>query len=172
MREAILAAKNDADSVGGIIECMAEGLPPGLGDPLFDSVESRLSQMLFSVPAVKGVEFGEGFRFAAMRGSAANDPMRWEDGAVRCTANHNGGLTGGITDGAPLLFRTVIKPTPSIGRAQQTVDMESGEDAVLEVRGRHDPCIVPRAVPVIEAAAAWTLLDILMESRVWKGGPR
>lgn len=172
MREAILAAKNDADSVGGIIECMAEGLPPGLGDPLFDSVESRLSQMLFSVPAVKGVEFGEGFRFAAMRGSAANDPMRWENGAVRCTANHNGGLTGGITDGAPLLFRTVIKPTPSIGRAQQTVDMESGGDAVLEVRGRHDPCIVTRAVPVIEAAAAWTLLDILMESRVWKGGPR
>lgn len=172
MREAILGAKNDADSVGGIIECMAEGLPPGLGDPLFDSVESRLSQMLFSVPAVKGVEFGEGFRFAAMRGSAANDPMRWEDGAVRCTANHNGGLTGGITDGAPLLFRAVIKPTPSIGRAQQTVDMESGEDAVLEVRGRHDPCIVTRAVPVIEAAAAWTLLDILMESRVWKGGPR
>lgn len=172
MREAILAAKNDADSVGGIIECMAEGLPPGLGDPLFDSVESRLSQMLFSVPAVKGVEFGEGFRFAAMRGSEANDPMRWEDGAVRCTANHNGGLTGGITDGAPLLFRAVIKPTPSIGRAQQTVDMESGEDAVLEVRGRHDPCIVTRAVPVIEAAAAWTLLDILMESRVWKGGPR
>lgn len=172
MREAILAAKNDADSVGGIIECMAEGLPPGLGDPLFDSVESRLSRMLFSVPAVKGVEFGEGFRFAAMRGSAANDPMRWENGAVRCTANHNGGLTGGITDGAPLLFRAVIKPTPSIGRAQQTVDMESGEDAVLEVRGRHDPCIVTRAVPVIEAAAAWTLLDILMESRVWKGGPR
>ena len=172
MREAILAAKNDADSVGGIIECMAEGLPPGLGDPLFDSVESRLSQMLFSVPAVKGVEFGEGFRFAAMRGSEANDPMHWEDGAVRCTANHNGGLTGGITDGAPLLFRAVIKPTPSIGRAQQTVDMESGEDAVLEVRGRHDPCIVTRAVPVIEAAAAWTLLDILMESRVWKGGPR
>lgn len=172
MREAILAAKNDADSVGGIIECMAEGLSPGLGDPLFDSVESRLSQMLFSVPAVKGVEFGEGFRFAAMRGSEANDPMRWEDGAVRCTANHNGGLTGGITDGAPLLFRAVIKPTPSIGRAQQTVDMESGGDAVLEVRGRHDPCIVTRAVPVIEAAAAWTLLDILMESRVWKGGPR
>lgn len=172
MREAILGAKNDADSVGGIIECMAEGLSPGLGDPLFDSVESRLSQMLFSVPAVKGVEFGEGFRFAAMRGSAANDPMHWEDGAVRCTANHNGGLTGGITDGAPLLFRAVIKPTPSIGRAQQTVDMESGGDAVLEVRGRHDPCIVTRAVPVIEAAAAWTLLDILMESRVWKGGPR
>ncbi len=170
MRAAVLAAKDAADSVGGVIECMAEGLAPGLGDPLFDSVESRLSQMLFSVPAVKGVEFGDGFALAGMRGSEANDPLRMEDGRVRPVSNHNGGLTGGITDGAPVIFRAVIKPTPSIGRAQRTVDAERGEDAVLEIRGRHDPCIVPRAVPVIEAAAAWTLLDILMESRVWKGG--
>lgn len=170
MRAAVLAAKDAADSVGGVIECMAEGLAPGLGDPLFDSVESRLSQMLFSVPAVKGVEFGDGFALAGMRGSEANDPLRMGDGRVRPVSNHNGGLTGGITDGAPVIFRAVIKPTPSIGRAQHTVDAERGEDAVLEIRGRHDPCIVPRAVPVIEAAAAWTLLDILLESRVWKGG--
>lgn len=170
MRAAILAAKDAADSVGGVIECMAEGLAPGLGDPLFDSVESRLAQMLFSVPAVKGVEFGEGFAFAGMRGSEANDPLRMEGDRAVPAANHNGGLTGGITDGAPLLFRVVVKPTPSIGRAQETVDIETGENAVLEIRGRHDPCIVPRAVPVIEAAAAWTLLDILLESRVWEGG--
>lgn len=170
MREAVLAAKNDGDSVGGVIECMAEGMPAGAGDPLFDAVESRLSQMLFAVPAVKGVEFGGGFALAAMRGSEANDPLRMEDGAVRPAANHNGGVTGGLTDGAPILFRVVVKPTPSIAKVQQTVDLDTGENTALAIRGRHDPCIVPRAVPVIEAAAAWVLLDLLLESRVRKGG--
>ena len=170
MREAILAAKNDGDSVGGVIECMAEGLPAGVGDPLFDAVESCLAQMLFAVPAVKGVEFGDGFALAGMRGSEANDPLRMEDGAVRPAANHNGGITGGLTDGAPILFRVAVKPTPSIARPQQTVDLDTGENTALAIRGRHDPCIVPRAVPVIEAAAAWVLLDLLLESRVRKGG--
>lgn len=172
MAAAILRAKEAGDSVGGVIEGMVQGLPAGLGDPLFDSVESRLAQMLFSVPAVKGVEFGDGFALAGMRGSEANDGMYWEGGSVRLASNHNGGLTGGITNGAPLLFRVAVKPTPSIALPQHTVNLHTGADEVLTISGRHDPCIVPRAVPVIEAAAAWTVLDILLESAVWKGAPR
>ena len=170
MRAAILAAKRDGDSVGGVVECMAVGVPAGAGDPLFDTVEGRLAAALFSVPAVKGVEFGDGFAMAGMRGSEANDPMRFEDGRVVSAANHNGGVLGGITSGAPLLFRAAVKPTPSIAKPQRTVDLDTGEDTELSVRGRHDPCIVPRAVAVIEAAAAWTLLDLLMERRARKGG--
>lgn len=164
MRRAIAEAKDAADSVGGVIEAMAVGLPAGLGDPLFDSVESRLSQMLFSVPAVKGVEFGDGFAISDMRGSLANDAMHYENGNVRQLTNHNGGILGGITSGMPVVFRVAVKPTPSIGQEQQTVDLDTGKDAALMVRGRHDPCIVQRAVPVIEAAAAWTLLDVLLGS--------
>ena len=161
MTEAIQAARKDKDSVGGTIECMAIGLPVGLGEPYFDSVESRLSHALFSVPAVKGIEFGAGFQLGGMRGSMANDAMLYKDGAVHCTSNHNGGVLGGITNGMPLVFRVVVKPTPSIGLLQHTVDVEKKEDTTLEVTGRHDPCIVPRAVPVIEAVTAWTLLDLL-----------
>ena len=148
--------------MGGVVEVMATGMPPGIGDPFFDSLESRLSHALFSVPAVKGIEFGTGFGIASLKGSEANDPMTFAGGAVKTTRNHNGGITGGITNGMPVLLRVAIKPTPSIGLPQQTVDLSAETDTVLEIKGRHDPCIVPRAVPVIEAVTAWALLDMLM----------
>lgn len=163
MEAEIMAAREQMDSVGGIVEVMAAGMPPGIGDPFFDSLESRLSHALFSVPAVKGIEFGAGFALAARKGSEANDPMTFDKGNVRTTRNNNGGITGGITNGMPVLFRVAIKPTPSIGQPQQTVNVTEGKDTVLEIKGRHDPCIVPRAVPVIEAVTAWVLLDMLLD---------
>lgn len=163
MEAEIMAAREQMDSVGGIVEVMAAGMPPGVGDPFFDSLESRLSHALFSVPAVKGIEFGAGFALAARKGSEANDPMTFDKGNVRTTRNNNGGITGGITNGMPILFRVAIKPTPSIGQPQQTVNVTEGKDTILEVKGRHDPCIVPRAVPVIEAVTAWVLLDMLLD---------
>ncbi len=162
MEAEIMAAREQMDSVGGIVEVMAAGMPPGIGDPFFDSLESRLSHALFSVPAVKGIEFGAGFALAALKGSETNDPMTFDKGKVRTTRNNNGGITGGITNGMPVLFRVAIKPTPSIGQPQQTVNVTEGKDTILEVKGRHDPCIVPRAVPVIEAVTAWVLLDMLL----------
>lgn len=162
MRAAVEEARLQADSVGGIIEAAAVGLPAGLGSPMFDGVENRLAPLLFGIPAVKGVEFGVGFGFAALRGSQANDPYAFDkEGNVVTTTNHNGGIIGGITNGMPLLCRLVIKPTSSIGQKQQTVDLETGREAELVVKGRHDPCIVPRAVPVVEAALALGLLDLL-----------
>ena len=163
MEAEIMAAREQMDSVGGIVEVMAAGMPPGVGDPFFDSLESRLSHALFSVPAVKGIEFGAGFALAALKGSETNDPMTFDKGKVRTTRNNNGGITGGITNGMPILFRVAIKPTPSIGQPQQTVNVTEGKDTILEVKGRHDPCIVPRAVPVIEAVTAWVLLDMLLD---------
>ena len=163
MEAEIMAAREQMDSVGGIVEVMAAGMPPGIGDPFFDSLESHLSHALFSVPAVKGIEFGAGFALAARKGSEANDPMTFDKGNVRTTRNNNGGITGGITNGMPVLFRVAIKPTPSIGQPQQTVNVTEGKDTILEVKGRHDPCIVPRAVPVIEAVTAWVLLDMLLD---------
>ena len=163
MEAEILSAKEQQDSVGGIIEVMATGMPPGIGDPFFDSLESRLAHALFSVPAVKGIEFGTGFSIAALKGSEANDPMVFEGDKVRTIRNNNGGITGGITNGMPVLFRVAIKPTPSISQPQKTVNVTTGENTTLEIKGRHDPCIVPRAVPVIEAVTAWTLLDMLSE---------
>ena len=163
MEAEIMAAREQMDSVGGIVEVMAVGMPPGVGDPFFDSLESRLSHALFSVPAVKGIEFGAGFALAVRKGSEANDPMTFDKGNVRTTRNNNGGITGGITNGMPVLFRVAIKPTPSIGQPQQTVNVTEGKDTILEVKGRHDPCIVPRAVPVIEAVTAWVLLDMLLD---------
>jgi chorismate synthase len=163
MEAEIMAAREQMDSVGGIVEVMAVGMPPGIGDPFFDSLESRLSHALFSVPAVKGIEFGAGFALAARKGSEANDPMTFDKGNVRTTRNNNGGITGGITNGMPVLFRVALKPTPSIGQPQQTVNVTEGKDTILEVKGRHDPCIVPRAVPVIEAVTAWVLLDMLLD---------
>ena len=160
MAQAVTAAQKEKDSVGGLIECMAIGLPVGLGEPYFDSVESRLSHALFSVPAVKGIAFGDGFGLAEMQGSEANDPMEYKDGKVVCTTNHNGGVTGGISNGMPLVFTLVIKPTPSIGKTQHTVNVVTKEDTTIEVTGRHDPCILPRAIPVVEAVTAWTLLDL------------
>ena len=162
METEILSAREQKDSVGGIIEVMATGVPAGIGDPFFDSLESCLSHALFSVPAVKGVEFGMGFAMASLKGSETNDPMTFNGGAVKTTRNNNGGITGGISNGMPVLFRVAVKPTPSISRPQQTVNVTEGKDTILEIEGRHDPCIVPRAVPVIEAVTAWVLLDMLL----------
>ena len=163
MQTAILAAKNGLDSVGGVVECAAIGLPPGLGDPMFDGVETRLAAALFGIPAVKGVEFGEGFRGAGLRGSENNDAFRAEGGEVRTASNHAGGVLGGITTGMPLVLRAAFKPTPSIGRRQETVSLSRLENAELTVQGRHDPCVAHRAVPVVEAVTAAVLLDMLME---------
>lgn len=164
MQAAILEAKNDQDSVGGSIECGVFGLPAGLGGPDFgQNVEGIFSQYLFAVPAVKAVAFGAGVAFALMRGSEANDPLYVDDdGTVRAEQNCAGGVNGGITNGMPLVFEVTMRPTPSIARQQFTVDMAKHENAVLELHGRHDPCVVHRAVPVIEAAAAlaaWELLE-------------
>lgn len=162
MCEAIEAARLESDSVGGVIECAAAGLPAGLGDPMFGGVENRISQAIFAIPAVRGIEFGAGFAAADMRGSRHNDPFVISGGSVRTAKNDHGGVLGGITSGMPLVFRVAIKPTPSIGTEQQTVDLDAGESARLTVHGRHDPCIVPRAVPCIEAAAALVLADLMI----------
>ena len=162
MKTAILQAKEEGDSVGGIIECAVFGLPVGLGGPLFDGLEGQISQWVFGIPAVKGIEFGEGFRAADLKGSENNDPFVIKNGTVRTKTNHAGGILGGITDGMPLVFRAAVKPTPSIAKAQQSVDLRTMEETVLKVQGRHDPCIVPRAVPVVEAAAALAVYDALL----------
>ena len=165
MREEILAARDELDSIGGIVECGIYGLPAGIGDPMFDGIENRIAQIAFGIPAVKGVEFGMGFAVAAMRGSENNDPYRIdaETGNIEVESNNAGGILGGISTGAPVMWRMAVKPTPSIGREQQTVDMDAMKNAELSVHGRHDPCIVPRAVPVAEAAAALAIWDALLE---------
>lgn len=163
MAEEIEAARKAGDSVGGVVECVVEGHAEGMGDPLMDSVESLLSHALFSIPAVKGVEFGAGFRLASMRGSEARDEYVVDGGAIRTKANHNGGVLGGLTSGMPIRFRCAFKPTSSIPLAQESVDLRTGKAAPLRVKGRHDPCIVPRAVPVVEAVAACVMLDLLYE---------
>lgn len=168
MQERILVAKAELNSVGGVVELMALNMPVGIGAPYFDSVESRLSHLLFSVPAVKGVEFGDGFGFAGLTGAEANDAMHFEAGKVACMTNHNGGITGGLTNGMPLVLRVAIKPTPSIAREQQTVSLEKQEDTTLAIVGRHDPCIVQRAVPVLEAVVAWSLWDLILEAKKWE----
>lgn len=164
MEREIMAAKGELDSVGGIIECMITGLPAGLGNPFFDSVESALSHMMFSVPAVKGIEFGDGFSLASMRGSRANDAFYYDGAAVKTKTNRNGGINGGITNGMPVIFRIAVKPTPSISRPQETIDTDTQENCTLEIKGRHDPCIVQRAVPVVEAAASWAILDVWLST--------
>ena len=168
MRQAILEAKNEGDSVGGAVECAVFGLPAGLGDPMFGGVENRLAAALFGIPAVKGVEFGSGFAGAALRGSENNDPYYMENGAVRTRTNHAGGILGGLSTSMPVLFRAAFKPTPSIALPQQTVRLSDGAPVTLELHGRHDPCIVPRAVPCVEAAAALAVLDAALEARIWK----
>ena len=162
MKAEIQAARLDGDSLGGIIECGVTGLPCGVGEPGLGSLESILSRHLFGVPAVKGVEFGEGFGFAGLRGSQANDPMRVEDGRVVTETNRNGGILGGISNGMPVVFRVVIKPTPSIGKPQRTVDLSAMENAELVIQGRHDPCILSRASVVVESAAALALCEALI----------
>ena len=163
MREAILAAKSDCDSVGGVIECFATGLPAGLVDPMFDGVENRLARAIWGVPAVRGVEFGAGFAAASMRGSAHNDAYRAQYGRIVTETNRHGGVLGGITTGMPIVVRVAIKPTASIAQEQESVSISRNENETLAVRGRHDPCIVPRAVPCIEAAVAVVLYDLLSE---------
>ena len=161
MRERIAEAKQDGDSVGGILETAVIGLPAGLGEPWFDSVESLLSHALFSVPAVKGVSFGDGFSFADQKGSEANDAFAVKDGELITLANHNGGINGGITNGMPLLFSAVIKPTPSIRKEQQTANFLNKEPVTVSVTGRHDACILPRAAVVVNSLTALTLCDLL-----------
>ena len=161
MKEAILQAAADGDSVGGILETAIIGMPEGVGEPWFDSVESQLAHMVFSIPAVKGVEFGAGFAIADMRGSAANDPIRMEGEKVVTTSNNNGGINGGITNGMPIIFRTAIKPTPTIFKPQETIDFKDMTDTVLTPKGRHDPAIVHRARVVQDAAAAIVMCDAL-----------
>ena len=163
MRAAIAAVQEEGDSVGGLVECAAVGLPAGLGGPLFEGLEGRIAQLVYAIPAVKGVEFGSGFSAARLRGSENNDPYYFEDAALRMGSNNAGGILGGISTGAPLLLCAAVKPTPSIARAQRSVNLQTGENVTLRVGGRHDPCIVPRAVPVVEAAAAIALYDAWLE---------
>ncbi|SHI75568.1 chorismate synthase [Lutispora thermophila] len=163
MESEIMLAKADGDSIGGSVECAVIGLGAGLGEPFFDSVESRLAHILFSIPGVKGVEFGSGFSSVRMRGSEVNDEFYIQDGEIKTKTNHCGGILGGITNGMPIIFRVAIKPTPSIAKNQKSVDMTKMETVDLNIKGRHDPCIVPRAVPVVEAAAAIGIIDFVLE---------
>lgn len=162
MAAEIKAAHADGDSVGGIVECMVTGLPAGVGEPIYDSLESRIASLVFSIPAVKGVEFGSGFAGSALRGSRNNDPYRVLDGRIVTSSNNSGGICGGISTGMPVLFRAAFKPTPSISVPQDSVLLEEMKDETLEITGRHDPCIVPRALPAVEAAAAMAVLDLMI----------
>ena len=168
MYDDIDLARRSLDSLGGIVECAVTNVPAGVGSPIFEGLENSIAQIVFGIPAVKGIEFGEGFGFAQLTGAEANDQMHYEEGKVRCYTNHNGGITGGLTNGMPLVFRVAMKPTPSISREQKTVSLAEQSDTTLTVVGRHDPCIVQRAVPVIEAVTAWTLWDLLIEAKKWE----
>lgn len=161
MVSAILKAKSQGDSVGGVLETVVSGLPAGVGEPWFDSVEGVLSHALFSVPAVKGVEFGAGFAIADMTGSQANDALYNDSGVIKTKTNNSGGINGGITNGMPILFRTALKPTPTIFKEQDTVDLETKQNVKTEQKGRHDPCIVPRAAVVLSSVTAIALCDLL-----------
>ena len=162
MRQAIADARADGDSVGGIIECIVTGLPAGIGEPMFGGMESRIAQIVYGIPAVKGLDFGSGFSGSYLRGSQNNDAYTIVEGDVKAVTNNAGGILGGITNGMPLVFQTAIKPTPSISRPQKSVSLSRMEQQDLVVKGRHDPCIVPRAVPVIEAAAAIAVFDAML----------
>ena len=161
MQQRVSEIKALGDSIGGIVETAVLNLPAGLGSPFFDSLESTISHLIFSIPGVKGIEFGDGFDLAEMKGSEANDPFYLEDSRVKTSTNHNGGILGGISTGMPIIFKTAFKPTPSIALEQNTVNIKHMQVATLNINGRHDPCIVPRALPVVEAAAAMAILDCL-----------
>ena len=165
MRALIAEKRAVGDSVGGIVECVVTGLPAGLGDPIFDGMENRIAQIVFGIPAVKGLEFGAGFSVAEMTGSQCNDAYCLESGTIKTKTNNCGGILGGITNGMPLTFKAAFKPTPSIAMKQESVNLEEGKETELSVKGRHDPCIVPRAVPVVEAAAALAVYDALLGRR-------
>ena len=162
MKHAIEVARAEGDSVGGIIECVIRGVPGGIGNPMFDGVENRIAQLAFAVPAVKAIEFGDGFASAGKRGSENNDGYEIRNGRIRTITNHAGGILGGITNGEDIIFRVAVKPTPSISHEQRTVNIDLMQQEKLFVPGRHDPCIVPRAVPVIEAVAAIAVSDLLL----------
>ena len=168
MKACILEAKSQGDSVGGVIECAITHVPAGIGNPFFDSMESHLSSLLFSIPGVKSVAFGDGEDICRLRGSQANDAYYYDEGNVKTKTNHNGGITGGISNGMPIVFRVGIKPTSSIALSQQTINVKTQENTQLELKGRHDPCIVPRAVVVVESMAALGLLDLVIQDERFK----
>lgn len=163
MEKLILDTKEEKDSIGGVVELAVINPTIGIGSPFFHSIESKLSQMIFSIPGVKGIEFGTGFNISKMKGSQANDEFYIEEGKVKTYTNNNGGILGGIANGMPIIFRVALKPTPSIGKTQRTINMVKNENTEIQVDGRHDPCIVVRALPVLEAATAIVILDLLME---------
>ena len=165
MKKAISQAKQELDSLGGIIECVVTGLDAGMGEPFFGSIEGRISRAMFAIPAVKGIEFGIGFEGTKLKGSQHNDPYRYENGKVVTVTNNNGGILGGLATGMPVVFSVAVKPTPSIGKEQDTVDITDKVNSKLSVNGRHDPCIVPRAVPCIEAAAAIAIYDMISKEQ-------
>ena len=165
MKALILQKKEEGDSVGGIVECIVTGLPAGLGDPMFGGMENRIAAVVFGIPAVKGIEFGAGFEAAKMCGSENNDSYCIKDGQIRTETNNAGGILGGITNGMPLTFKAAVKPTPSILKEQKSVNADTGQEVPLQITGRHDPCIVPRAVPVVEAAAAISVYDALLNRK-------
>lgn len=164
MEETILEAKKEGDSVGGIVECVASNVLAGVGEPLFDSLDAELAKMLFDVPAVKGVEFGVGFEAARSKGSENNDSYAMKDGEVDVVTNNAGGILGGLSSGMPIVVRMAVKPTPSISKEQKTVDLLNMTNTTIQVKGRHDPCIVPKAVPVVEASVAMVLVDQLVRA--------
>ena len=161
MRDEVEKARTSLDSVGGTIECAVTGIGAGFGNPMFDGVEGVIAKAVFGVPAIKGIEFGKGFELSQMRGSQSNDSFRYKDGSVVTETNNMGGILGGITNGMPVIFRAAVKPTPSIAQKQKTVDLQKKENAELEIHGRHDPCIVPRAVPVVEAVTAIAVINMI-----------
>ena len=162
MRSKIAEAKSAGDSVGGLIECIATGLPAGLGEPMFGGMESKIAQIIYGIPAIKGLNFGTGFAGSYMRGSENNDSFVIKDGQIKTARNYAGGILGGITNGMPLVFEVAVKPTPSISMPQKSVSISKMEETELIIKGRHDPCIVPRAVPVVEAAAAIAIYDAVL----------
>ena len=168
MKAAIAQARAEEDSVGGVIQCRMLGVPAGLGEPMFGGLENRISQLVFAIPAVKGIEFGLGFEAAKLRGSENNDAYHMENGSVITETNHCGGILGGISNGMPIVFRAAVKPTPSIGKPQNSVRLSEKQNEVLHIHGRHDPCIVPRAVPCMEAAAAIAIFDALAASGTYR----
>ena len=162
MKAVIDEVREAGDSIGGIVECAVIGLPVGIGSPVFDGIENAIAKAVFAIPAAKGIEFGEGFEAARMRGSQHNDPYEWKDEKPALQSNHAGGILGGLSDGAPVIFRVAFKPTPSIAMSQHTVSLSARRDAILEITGRHDPCVAVRAVPVVEAAAAIAIADLML----------